>query len=637
MVSFCSLFIGGIMSKIAYIAPDEETYQMAIEALTEPFQDIRIEKGLLSEGVRVAKTLVKEGFDVIIARGGTAEHIRRAGLKVSLVEIPYAGFDLVRAVNNAMRVGAPVGVVAFPSMIMGIECLGPVLNVDLMIFPIGNESEAEACVLEAFRRGAKVVIGGVITAQVAKKHSRPHVLINTGLESLLQAAQQAQRIASARKEEKTKNQFFRAILDYAYDGIIAVDQTQRITLFNPVAERITKIAGSDAVGRKISAIWPELRLEAVLKGGTEDLGQILKMHGADILCNKIPIIVNNATAGAVVTCQEVTHIQQMEAMVRRKIFATGHIATFSFPDIVGSSEVLQKTVAIAKKFAETDSSIVITGETGTGKEVFAQSIHTHSKRRSGPFVAINCAALPSQILESELFGYVAGAFTGASQKGKVGLVEQAHDGTLFLDEISEMDYLTQGRLLRVLQEKKVMRLGSDRVLPVNVRVIAATNQNLKELIREKRFRSDLYYRLNVLRLRLHPLRDRKEDIKVLARIFLRQLTQGPKCSLRLSPSALAALTEYAWPGNIRELKNVLECIVAVQTGDIVDGSIIHQMIEEERHEEVGNLLAAHEADELKNALLASKGRHSEAARLLGISRTTLWRRLQRQSRYGLHS
>jgi PAS domain S-box-containing protein len=618
------------MAKIAYIAPDEEMYQMAKEVLTGPFEDIRIEKGHLSEGVRVARTLLKEGVEVIIARGGTAEHLKLAELPVSLVEIPYAGFDVVRAVSAAMRIGTSIGVVAFPSMIMGIESLGPVLNVELMVFPINSEAEAEERVLEAFKRGARVVIGGVLTAQVTKKHNLPFVLINTGRESMLQAAQQAHRIASARQEEKKKNLLFRAILDYAYDGIIAVDQAQRITLFNPVAERITKINGADAVGREISTIWPELGLEAVLMEGKEDLGQILKIHGTDILCNKIPIIVNNITVGAVVTFQDVTQIQQMEAVVRRKIFATGHVATFFFSDIIGTSEALQKTIAVAKKFAQTDSSIVITGETGTGKEVFAQSIHTHSKRRNGPFVAINCAALPSQILESELFGYVAGAFTGASQKGKVGLFEQAHDGTIFLDEISEMDYITQGKLLRVLQERKVMRLGSDRVLPVNVRVIAATNQNLKELVREKKFRADLYYRLNVLRLRLSPLRERKEDIRLLARVFFREFTHWTGNTLKLSSAALAALTEYDWPGNIRELRNVLECIAAVQTDDIVDGSIVRQILEEDRHEDVRNLLVTNEYDEIKEALLASKGKHSEAAKMLGISRTTLWRKLRRK-------
>ncbi len=623
------------MSKIAFLAPDNEMYQMAKELLTDSFQDIRIEKGLLSEGVRVAKSLIREGCEIIIVRGGTAEYIRRAGLKVSLVEIPYAGFDLLRAVTNAIRFGTSIGVVAFPSMVMGIECLGPALNVELMVFPIHNESEVENCVLEAFKSGVKAVIGGVITVRVAKKHGLPNVLINTGPESMLQAAQQAQRIASARQEEKTKNRLFKAMLDYAYDGIVAIDQTQRITLFNPIAERITKINGSNAVGRKISTVWPELRLEKVLAEGTEDLGHILKVQDTNILCNKIPIIVDDNTVGAVVTFQDVTHIQQMEATVRRKIFSTGHVATFSFSDIVGTSEALQKTVSIAKKFAQTDSSIVITGETGTGKEVFAQSIHTHSKRRNGPFVAINCAALPSHILESELFGYVAGAFTGASQKGKIGLFEQAHDGTLFLDEISEMDYLTQGKLLRVLQERKVMRLGSDRVLPVNVRVIAATNQNLKELIREKKFRADLYYRLTVLRLRLYPLRERKEDIKVLARLFLKQFAQGSKNTLRLSSSALAVLTEYTWPGNIRELKNVIECIAAVRKDDIVDGSIVRQIIEEEQHEEMKSLLIEHETDEIKNALLTTKGNHSEAAKLLGISRVTLWRKLRRRMLHGL--
>jgi PAS domain S-box-containing protein len=616
------------MSKIAYIAPDDEMYQMAKRTLVGEYQDILIEKGLLTEGVRTAQSLIAQGVDVIIARGGTAEAIRKAGLPVSLVEIPYAGFDLIRAVKDAMRYGSVIGIVAFSSMVLGVECLGPILGITVCIYTINDESEAESQVLQAFADGVDVVVGGVITALFANKHQLPHVLIDTGVESMLQAAQEAKRIAAARQHEQEKSGLFQAMLDYAYEGIISVDHAGDIRLFNPVAERITKVQRADALGKKITAICPEFALEDVLHSAKEELGQFLHVHEIDILCNKVPIIVDGHTVGAVATFQEVSQIQQMEAAVRKRIYASGHVATLSFSDIVGTSKVIEKTVAVAKRYAKTDSAILISGETGTGKEVFAQSIHNQSNRRNGPFVAINCAALPSQILESELFGYVGGAFTGASQKGKIGLFELAHCGTIFLDEVSEIDYATQGKLLRVLQEKKVMRLGSDRVLPVDVRVIAATNKNLKELIQEKKFRPDLYYRLNVLQLRLHPLRERTEDVKALARFFLKKITDGSKNTIKLSSSAITALSEYAWPGNVRELKNVLERIVAVLDSDIIDGHIVRQVLADDQQEDIRHYLLTQEYDEIRKALTIAKGNYSDAAKMLGISRTTLWRKLR---------
>jgi len=629
-VSLCFIIKGDRMAKIAYLAPDDAMYRLAKRALTGEFSDILIAKGLLAEGVRAAQSLVSQGVDVLIARGGTAEAIRQAGLEISLVEIPYAGFDLIRAMKEAIRFGTAVGVVAFPSMVLGIECLGPILGADIRIFTINDESEAESMILRAFREGVCVVIGGVITAKLAKKHRLPHVLINTGIESLIQAAREAKRIALARQQEQTKAGLFRAVLDYAYEGIISVDHAGRITLFNPVAERITTIRSADALGKNIASVWPALGLDDVVREGKEDLRQILRIKDTDVLCNKVPIIVGNQSVGAVATLQDVTQIQQMEAAVRRRIYATGHIASFSFADIVGTSALLEKTMAVAKKYARTESAILISGETGTGKEVFAQSIHNQSQRKTGPFVAINCAALPGQILESELFGYVSGAFTGASQKGKTGLFELAHGGTIFLDEISEIDYATQGKLLRVLQEKQVMRLGSDRVLPIDVRVIAATNKNLKELIQEKRFRADLYYRLNVLQLRLAPLRERPEDVKALARVFLRQLSAGRGTAMKLSSSAVAALSEYAWPGNVRELKNVLERIAAVLDDDIVDKAIVRQMTADDHHEDMQHFLDTRESEEIRHALSTAKGSYTEAAKLLGISRTTLWRKLRRR-------
>jgi transcriptional regulator with PAS, ATPase and Fis domain len=284
---------------------------------------------------------------------------------------------------------------------------------------------------------------------------------------------------------------------------------------------------------------------------------------------------------------------------------------------------------VAEQFAASDSSILISGETGTGKEVFAQSIHNASRRGRQPFVAINCAALPVQILESELFGYVGGAFTGASGKGKPGLLEVAHGGTLLLDEIAEMDASLQSKLLRVIQERKVMRLGSDRIQHTDIRIIAATNKNLKELVAANRFRADLYYRLNVLRLHLPPLRDRSEDIELYAQTFLERQGTVLRRRLKFSPAAKELLIRHAWPGNVRELQNMIERIAAVCTQDTVQAEMVRQMMREDDVEEPFRVdFKATSTETIRQALIDARGKQTEAARNLGISRSTLWRRMK---------
>ena len=621
---------------IVFLAPDAEIFATATATLSENHPDIRIEQGLLSAGVVRARELARQGVEVIITRGGTASEIKKALPDMTVIEVSITGFDILRTIDEARQHGQRIGVVAFPSMVIGIDCLAPILDVELRHYLIQNEYEAEFQVLQAFQEGADVVIGGVITSQASKKHNVPHVLIRSGAEGILQAAQEARRIFEARLLEKLKSTLFRTVLDYSYEGVISIDRDERIAIFNPVASRITGIPGPDALGKPIAQVLPRLNLDRLIHTGREELGQIIELQGAQILCNKLPILVNEKISGAIATFQDTGKIQQWEAAIRKKTFAGGHTATFTFDDVIGSSRAIRDAVAIAQEFAVTDSSVLITGETGVGKEVFAQSIHNSSPRVQKPFVAINCAALPAQILESELFGYVGGAFTGANQKGKPGLLEIAHGGTLFLDEIAEMDYAIQSKLLRVIQERKVMRLGSDRVLPVDVRIIAATNKNLKQRVSERQFRADLYYRLNVLRLRLPPLRERREDIGQFATAMLHRFASSSVQALRWKPEAIDTLTRYEWPGNIRELQNTVERLVAVCRQDLITPELVIRMMRDD-DEETGNpeVLSpvVGSVDELHQALAKTRGRLKEAAALLGISRSTLWRRM---NAHGLH-
>ena len=534
------------MPLIAFLAPDEEMLATARATLSKTHPDVLLEQGLLSAGVRKARTLAREGVEIVVTRGGTAAAIKEAQLGLTVVDVPITGLDMIRVLEEARHCGRHIAVIAFPMMIMGIDCLGPILDIDLRCYPIHSEFKAEANVIKALKEGAEVIIGGVIAMQASRKLNHPFVMIRSGAEGITQAILEAKRIAEVRRLEKVRSTLFQTVLDYAYEGIVSIDQDHKVVTFNPEAERITRIDGKRAIGRKIQDTLPQLKLERLLTTGKDELGQVIDVGRAQILCNKVPMRVHGTTIGAVATFQDTGKIQQWEANIRKKIYAEEHIAMFTFANVIGSSRHIRHCVAVAEQYAAADASILISGETGTGKEVFSQSIHNASKRGQQPFVAINCAALPAQILESELFGYVAGAFTGASQKGKPGLLEIAHGGTLLLDEIAEMDYSLQSKLLRVIQEKKVMRLGSDRIQHTDIRLIAVTNKNLKELVAANRFRADLYYRLNVLRLHLPPLRERPEDIEQFARTFLEKHTAQLNRRLRFSRVNPLAQDEKPW-------------------------------------------------------------------------------------------
>jgi len=302
---------------------------------------------------------------------------------------------------------------------------------------------------------------------------------------------------------------------------------------------------------------------------------------------------------------------------------------------------MRQTIQIAKKYAQTESTIMICGESGCGKELMAQSIHNYSLRSKNPFVALNCAALPESLIESELFGYVEGAFTGAQKSGKAGLFELANSGTLFLDEISEISLSTQAKLLRAIEEKEIIRLGDSRPIPIDVRIISSSNQDLLQMVRDSRFRNDLYYRLNVLQVDIPPLRKRIHDIPLLYSNLYSQLnSKNSRTKIpSLSPAALEMLQKYPWYGNVRELRNLVERINASCSSDPITANDLIPLLNNSFYETDSvpdpvptpkrpHTLKEEEALLILDALKQTGGNKAEAAVLLGMSKTTLWRRLK---------
>jgi PAS domain S-box-containing protein len=516
-------------------------------------------------------------------------------------------------------------------IIRGVEKLGRILNVDLEVHEIYNRAEAQEYVRSRMQseNPIEVLIGGAVAESLAYEYHLPTVFLETSREDIEISLEEAYKLLEVRRIEAQKTEQFKAILDNINHGVIAVDKAGVISTFNKAAGRITGIRRSHAEGNRVKDVLPQDTTQAVVRSGRSQLGELLQIGRTMVLSNKVPVKVGDEILGAVETLEDVTKIREYENIIRVKLAEKGHIAHFTFGDIIGDSPPFKKIIKLANKFAEVDSTILIEGESGTGKEVFAQAIHSASRRRKGPFVAVNCGAIPDSILESELFGYQAGAFTGARREGKDGLFTQAHTGTIFLDEISETSQSFQTTLLRVIQEMEVRPLGSDKVIPIDIRIIAATNRRLRQEVDLGNFRRDLYYRLNILRLSIPPLRYRKKDIPHFVRHFIEQNSAILGKGLSISQKAMTAMKNYAWLGNIRELQNAIERLCV--TCDLkIDEELVVDTLDEDACD---NLQGMERIDCMRKnhifEVLKQCGDNKKlAAEKLGISRTTLWRELK---------
>ncbi|MBE3579708.1 MAG: sigma 54-interacting transcriptional regulator [Caldanaerobacter subterraneus] len=453
---------------------------------------------------------------------------------------------------------------------------------------------------------------------------------------------EVERIKMMPQEKKERE--IKAVLDATVEGIIAIDKNGIITAFNPAAEKILKIKAKEAIGRPVAEILaPDIPMLRTLQtGGSYDNVEIVlnnqntKSH---YITSGRPILDQDGNpVGVVASLQDIENVMEL-------VYSFAQPAMITFEEILGESEKMRRVKEIAKIAAKGNSTVLIRGESGTGKELFARSIHMASPRKNKPFVAVNCAAIPDTLLESELFGYEEGAFTGAKKGGKQGLFKYADKGTLFLDEIGELPTYLQVKLLRVLQEGKIRPVGGNEEIPVDVRIIAATNRNLEKLMKEGQFREDLYYRLNVIPIFIPPLRERKEDIPILARHLIKKLSHKVGKRINdISSEAMKKLMEYNWPGNVRELSNVIERAINLCDEDVI--GVEHLVLKEEELSDslyvkqpcgktpCKNLKEAVEEAE-KRAILDALSKSKsirEAAKLLGVTHATV---LNKMRRYGI--
>jgi propionate catabolism operon transcriptional regulator len=422
------------------------------------------------------------------------------------------------------------------------------------------------------------------------------------------------------------------------EGLLLTDENGQIILDNPLAQ--VRLGLTQLQGMRLPDLFGSKIAERALEQGDKILNVVEK---GNLVVNYIPIRSAEGIHGLVCTFNKVDEIQNAEFAVRKKLHERGFSAKYNLDDIAGESEAIRSCKEQARLFAGAEGPILITGESGTGKELFAHGIHRLSDQYEGPFVAINCATLPSELLESELFGYEKGAFTGAGATGKKGLIELAHRGTLFLDEITSLSYPLQSKLLRLLSEHEFLKLGSDRIIPVETRILAATNVDIESYVSDRLFREDLYYRISAFCLHIPPLRERPEDLAPLFLRFVNKYRREAAVQVLEEREAIqSVLIKQHFRGNVRELENIARrfCLLfqpekhGERVDALLEACIKSKMGSRNLEEGSTNLKTALEITE-KNILLEMAKRYknkSDISRILCVDRATLWRRLKK---YGI--
>lgn len=617
--------------KIVIIAPIKEIMdtigEMQLKGSIAGFGEVEVVLGDLENGLEEARRAVERGADVIISRGGTALLIGKH-VEIPVVEIQVSAFDILRALKQVNHAEV-VGFAFVRRLLFECEKMGDLMGLRIREIFMENETIEEEKLVAAHRDGVSTFIGDASSVRKLRQLGFKAIPIESSEDAIKQALIEAQNLAIVRRREKEKAELFRTIINASTDGIIAINQDGLINVLNPVAESVFQLDSSLVMGRYIGDLIPDDILRDCLISEEYEQEGVKKVGNKMFAIKRLPITLNGEVIGAVANIEDVTQLQNFEQVVRQKLNKKGLVAKFNLHQLIGSSPTMLAIKERARQYANTDATVLITGESGTGKEGIAQSIHNLSQRKHDPFVAVNCAALPESLLESELFGYEEGAFTGAKKGGKAGLFEMAHRGTIFLDEIGEIPPSLQARLLRVLQEKEIMRVGSDRVIPVDVRVLAATNQDLMGLVDLKQFRADLYYRIDVLRLHLPPLRERIQDIPELVRGMIKKITLKNNNVYRITDKAIAFLQLQPWKGNIRELENVMERVALISKNGIIEEDDLRgEFCDYQRAEDCTNHLEALAKQKIEQILLEEKYNYSQAAKRLGISRTTLWRKIR---------
>jgi transcriptional regulator, propionate catabolism operon regulatory protein len=594
------------------------------------------------------KRMEAEGVDVIVSRRHTA-NILSSNLNIPVLSIPITFFDIYRSILKVSRNWESILLPIYADSNEKNFMSQKIVNANIFYYQYKATDEMEKAILWGKEQGCRgVVAGGPVYQKIAMRHGMEYEEIVMNTESVESTLREAYKIVVNFKREKEQTHIFKTIINMGSQYVIAVNHQGDINIVSNLAKKLLIVKGDQKYPHNIRNIMPIREVLNAIECA-KPLNHHMRTIGDEVfLINYTPVQLEDRTIGGIVTLQRVDTVMKVESKIGRKMI-TGFTAKYSIDDFIYCSPKIDNLIKKVKQYAADESAILITGATGTGKEIMAHAIHQLSKRKGEPFISINCASIPEQLLESELFGYEEGAFTGAVRGGKIGLFELAHKGTIFLDEIGSMPSNLQARLLRILQEQEIMRIGGNRLIPIDVRVISATNKDLKQLIAEEQFREDLFFRINILSLYIPPLRERIQDIPLLVKKLTERLSRNRNVPIIEIPDKyVGKLLLLSWPGNVRELSSFLERLVIICDGNF--SSTVFEKLYMEFYEysrtvsDCGEPIVSYPIDiaqwnqkrrsvdhNILKVLKESKYNKKVTAQRLGISRVTLWRKMKKLS------
>ena len=541
--------------KIGIIATYKDMMDSVRNLQIPPDVELVVEEAVYSRAMDKAASMEQRGVEAIISRGATCTYIEKQS-SLPIVNCDYGIVDVLKAVKEAAKLGEHIGVLTYNSCKWMKEILEDYSGKHVL-FGEGYTTikENQTQVRRLRDAGADVLVGGIPSVESAKSYGMAGVQIEICRETIGQAINEARKIVNAVRKEREELEKISQIIDKSNDAMILTDNAGGISIMNLMARRLVNSLFGINQLNSILELVPTMTFKEGVLQGIESREEIRTVKNKVLIISQFPIVVDDERRGMVFTIQDANKLQAMEQMLRRHLHDIPNGLKYNVNSFIGMSPGAIECRKKVEHYAPSGGTVIIFGETGTGKEILAQSIHACSKRSTGPFVAVNCSAIESTLLESELFGYSDGAFTGAKRGGKEGLFEIAHNGTIFLDEIGDISQEAQAALLRVIQEREIRRVGSGKTIPVDVRIVAATNRNLEKMIDEGKFRLDLYYRLKILEIHVPPLRRRLEDIPLLIQHFCKQFHID---YAMFTPELLKKMQQYYWKGNVRELSNFVE-------------------------------------------------------------------------------
>ncbi len=608
-------------SNILLIAPYQHTGTLSKMVIGQMGLSIPVEVAYDYEALATLKR--HPDVKIVISRGGTAKILH--GVKgITVVDIEASFYDVFNAVRKLLTQGCHNIAVVTQDNVIGLESGSLSLKGEqITVHPCATVEEIEETVERAAEQGYDGIAGCVVAVETAGRFKLRSCFIDSDFYTIKKAVLNALALEESMRSQELMLNMTTSLLNNIDEGVVVFDQEGAAKYFNQKASDLLSFCSHEK--------WHE-SLRPYLK--QDGAYSVLSLGDKKVLLRNLELSSGDLHSSLVVM-QDGSAVEEGARNMKIAVFEKGLYARSHFDDILRTSTVMEEAVQKARKYAQSDSTVMIFGETGVGKEGIAQSIHNGSARCEMPFVSVNCASLPEGLVASELFGYAEGAFTGARRNGRKGLFETAQGGTVFLDEVTELPLDVQSQLLRVIQEREVRRIGDDKVIPLDIRIIAAGNRHMLQLCAEGRFRYDLYYRLNVLRLTIPPLRERGDDILLIFRHYMAKFLGEDPRAIVIGEECERLLLDYSWPGNVRELRNIAEALSF--SGPIADAGELKELINaEHKTEDTGYSLRLKEQASLKEvepeylSRLAKRYSQAEICRIAGLSRTSLWRKLREE-------